>query len=151
MLGPGEKLFSKKEPARFDTQNQNSQDSAYSDFTMRFVNFYGIHVIILRILKFSELWNQTKLWRNKLELFFRFDRDMIFIIGKMIQGYRVWNPKLYIFISNLRKIIKDETFFGLMPCLRTCSRTMKKCWRGMWSESSCRPNFILLSITWIRH
>ena len=55
MLGPGEKLFSKKEPARFDTQNQNSQDSAYSDFTMRFVNFYGIHVIILRILKFSEL------------------------------------------------------------------------------------------------
>ena len=40
-----------------------------------------------------------------------------------------------------------NTFFGLSPCLRTCSRTMKKCWRGMWSESNWRPNFRLESIT----
>ena len=63
-------------------QNPNSEISAYSDFTMWLVNFYGIHVIIVRILKFLELWNQTELWRNKLELFFRFDREMIFIIEK---------------------------------------------------------------------
>ncbi len=39
------------------------------------------------------------------------------------------------------------TFFGLSPCLRMCSKTMKKCCRGMWSESSWRPNLRLESIT----
>ena len=57
-------------------------------------------------------------------------------------------PLNYTIASNSQQQHLWLTFFGLMPCLRTCSRTMKKCWRGMWSESSCRPNLILLSMTW---
>ena len=57
-------------------------------------------------------------------------------------------PLNYTISSNSQQQHLWLTFFGLMPCLRTCSRTMKKCWRGMWSESSCRPNLILLSMTW---
>ena len=57
-------------------------------------------------------------------------------------------PLNYTIASNSQQQHQWLTFFGLMPCLRTCSRTMKKCWRGMWSESSCRPNLILLSMTW---
>ena len=40
-----------------------------------------------------------------------------------------------------------STFFGFNPCRKTCSTAMKKCWRGIWSESSCLPNLTLESMT----
>ena len=43
--------------------------------------------------------------------------------------------RCHLFGDNLL-LSKVPTFLGLMPCLRTCSRTMKKCCSGMWSESS---------------
>lgn len=42
---------------------------------------------------------------------------------------------------------KMFTFLGRKPCLSTCSSTMKKCWRGMWSESNIRPYFNEVSIS----
>lgn len=38
-------------------------------------------------------------------------------------------------------------FLGFSPCLSTCSKTMKKCWSGMWSESSWWPKRRLESRT----
>ena len=59
----------------------------------------------------------------------------------LILGYKLCKYEYKFFLK------ASLTFFGLSPCLRTCSRTMKKCCRGIWSESSCLPNFKLLSIT----
>ena len=39
------------------------------------------------------------------------------------------------------------TFFGFNPCLKTCSRTIKKCCKGILSESSIRPYFSDVSIS----
>lgn len=33
----------------------------------------------------------------------------------------------------------SKPFLGFRPWRKTCSNTMKKCWRGRWSESSCLP------------
>lgn len=40
-----------------------------------------------------------------------------------------------------------HTFLGLSPCRMTCSSTMKKCCKGMWSESSILPCFSDVSIS----
>ena len=48
--------------------------------------------------------------------------------------------------------------FSFIKMIRNNSRSFQKSqkisietWSGIWSESSCRPNFRLLSMTWIRH
>ena len=38
-------------------------------------------------------------------------------------------------------------FLPFMPCFKICSRTIKKCCNGMWSESSWCPNLRLESRT----
>lgn len=65
---------------------------------------------------------------------------------------RPWNRRLLIYRSGqfiplaIRNMARF-TFFGRKPCLSTCSRTMKKCCNGMWSESSIRPYFKDVSIS----
>lgn len=39
------------------------------------------------------------------------------------------------------------TFFGFNPCLNTCSRTIKKCCKGILSESNIRPYLSDVSIS----
>lgn len=63
---------------------------------------------------------------------------------------RPWNRKLLVpmwKICSAVRMTATFTFFGRKPCLSTCSRTMKKCCNGMWSESSIRPYFKDVSIS----
>lgn len=46
-----------------------------------------------------------------------------------------------------RRKNENCTFLGRSPCLSTCSSTMKKCCKGMWSESSIRPYLSEVSIS----
>lgn len=34
-----------------------------------------------------------------------------------------------------------QHYLRFNPCLMACSRSIKKCWRGMWSVSNIRPYF----------
>lgn len=69
---------------------------------------------------------------------------------------RPWNPRqlvpflcLFFFVANHCPDSSKAsfTFFGRKPCLSTCSRTMKKCCNGIWSESSIRPYLNDVSIS----